>query len=249
MLISRRMNLLPADLAYLRDQLSELAAILHERREAASIASDDGESPRLLGHAATQLFDALGMSVRQEAFDATWSDEITTLGEYGQHLLAKLEALAIRLDSPDIQVRLEQLNLPLALWIARHGGEIRNLAPAVNALADLANHANEPRAMAALYTHCCELLDAASPACAEGHIHQDHPWRLLLLNRAIIATRSHNAELMSVAFDAIVEQLPDDARHFFSEGMQQISEMACPDQARDVMKRYYLACANPRQLH
>lgn len=250
MLISRRMNLLPADLAYLRDQLSELAATLQERWESMTTGDDDSDSPRLIGDASTQLLDMLNLSTRGQTSTSIKPTEITALGEYGLHLFADLETMAARLESPEIQARIEQLTLPFALWIARHGGEIRNLAPAVNALAQLANRASEPREMASLYAQCCELIDAASPACEEGRIENDHPWRLLLLNRAIVATRSHKPELMNAAFDAVVEQLlPADAQRFFSEGMEQMSALDYPDHVREVMKRYYIACAKPRRLH
>ena len=250
-LTSGRMRLPPVDLVYLRDQLAEVVALLQDRWESSAVADESADAPRLLGDAAAQLFDMLSLSARDEALSGMQHAETTTLGEYGMHLFNELAEIATRLELREMQNHIELLNLPFALWIARHGGEIRDLGPAVNALARLANRATEPQTMSALYTHCCELIEAASPACEEEKpgAKQPHPWRMLLLNRAIVATRSHNPDLMVAAFDAIVEQLPGEARRFFSEGMEQMGIIDYPDHVREVMQSYYLACARPRRLH
>ena len=243
------MRLPPADLPYLREQLAELRALLQERWETSPIAHESTDTPGLLGDAAFQLFDMLDMATRDNESLDVRATEITTLGEYGMHLLAELANLAVRLDVPKLQAQIDRLHLPLALWIARHGGEIRDLEPAVNALAQFANVASEPHTMSSLYTHCCELIEAASPACEEKNAPGHVPWRLLLVNRAIVATRSHNPELMVAAFDAIVEQLPSEAGSFFAEGMEQMSLIDYPDHVRELVQRYYIDCARPRRLH
>jgi hypothetical protein len=245
------MRLPPADLPYLREQLLELAAQVRDAWDASDPPRAQIDSPTLLRDALSQLIDMLGHV--QEARLAEEADpaEINTLGEYGLHLLDELAQLAAGLDQPTLATRIEQLCLPFALWIARQGGEIRSLGPVVNALAHYANAASHPQTMAALYTCCCELIEAASPACEEQASQgaQPHPWRLLLLNRAIVATRSHNPELMEAAFDAIVEHLPEEARRFFAEGMEQMAIIDYPDPVRDVVRRYFLAHGTARLLH
>ena len=69
------------------------------------------------------------------------------------------------------------------------------------------------------------------------------------INRAIVATRSHNPELMEPAFDAIVECLPQEAQRFFAEGMEQMAIIDYPTQVRDLVRRYYLAHTQRRLLH
>lgn len=245
------MRLPPADLPYLREQLLDLAAQVRDAWEASHPAEAEIDTPTLLRDALSQLIDMLGHIQEERPAEGTNPAEITTLGEYGLHLLDELSQLAAALDQAALAARIEQLCLPFAIWIARQGGEIRSLAPVVNAVAHFANAASHPQTMAALYTCCCELIEAASPSCEEPSAPgaQQHPWRLLLLNRAIVATRSHNPELMEAAFDAIVEHLPEEARRFFAEGMEQIAIIDYPDPVRDVVRRYFLAHGTARLLH
>jgi hypothetical protein len=244
------MRVPPVDLSYLREQIRDLATQVREAWDASSQAGSDVDTPALLRDAVSQLFDMLGHVETSPTEAEGGQAEINTLGEYGLHLLDELSQLAATLDQAALAAQIEQQCLPFALWVARHGGEIRNLAPVVNALAHYANIASHPQTMGTLYTYCCELIEAASPACEEMSAHDaQHPWRLLLLNRAIVATRSHNPELMEAAFDAIVEHLPNEAHRFFAEGMEQIAIIDYPDQVRELMRRYYLAHGTPRRLH
>lgn len=250
MLDLRAMNIPPADLGYLRDQFSDLATQIGEHWESAAVADAD-DSPFLSREAMNQLMDMLSLiESGRPSSSAPKQAEIHTLGEYGLHLIEDLSDKARELGQVELASETECLSLPFALWIARHDGEIRNLAPVVNALAHYANSVSEPRVMSALYTCCCEVIDAASPACEDQRQRDGRqPWALLLLNRAIVATRSLNPELMVAAFDAIVEQLPEQAQRFFVEGMEQMAIIDYPDHVREVMQHYYSINASPRRLH
>lgn len=244
------MRLPPADLFYLRDQYNELASQLHEQWEISTLADNPADSPAELRDAMARLVEMLGMPDQDTGGTAPPRAEVSTLGEYGLHLIDELAMLARRLKLNALATEVECLSLPLALWIARNEGEISNLAPIVNALGHLASMSGQPHTMAALYTQCCELIEAASPACEEGcQSDERHPWRLLLLNRAVVATRSLNPELMTLAFDAIVEQLPEEAQRFFAEGMEQMAVIDYPDQVREIVERYYLKGSARRRLH
>ncbi len=244
------MRLPPVDLPYLREQIRELAAQLREVWEGPGPADDGTDDPALLSDAMAQLLGLLEQIDDGDAQTRISNAELNTLGEYGLHLLEDLAVLAGGLSQPALAAEIQQLCLPFALWVARQGGEIRNLSPIVNGLAHFANHASQPQAMAALYGYCCELVDAASPACEDHDKHEAHePWRLLLINRAIIATRSHNPELMAPAFDAIAECLPGEAQRFFAEAMEQIAIIDYPPQVGDVVRRYYLAHTRRSMLH
>jgi hypothetical protein len=250
MLHSAPMSVPPVDLPFIREQFYELATQLRELGDASGQVLEEVRDPAVLNDAMAQLLGILEQ-VSGDSPDARVSNaELNTLGEYGLHLFDELATLADQLDQAATAAEIRQLCLPFAVWMARQGAEIRNLAPVVNGLAQFANQASQPQAMAALYSYCCELVDAASPACEEyqtGEAHQ--PWRLLLINRAIVATRSHNPELMAPAFDAIVECLPHEAQRFFAEGMEQMAIIDYPDQVRDLVRRYYLAHTQRRLLH
>ena len=75
------------------------------------------------------------------------------------------------------------------------------------------------------------------------------PWRVLLLNRAIVATRSHRPDLMESAFKAVVDGLPGDAPEFFREAMGQMAALNYPPQVRTVVQRYADAWCVRRTLH
>jgi hypothetical protein len=72
------------------------------------------------------------------------------------------------------------------------------------------------------------------------------PWRLLHLNRGIVATRSHNPALMEEVFEELVRELPEEAPGFFAEGMQQMEALNYPPHVRKVMGRYFAKWTRPR---
>ena len=143
------------------------------------------------------------------------------------------------------------LALPLACWIARRGGELAHPAPVVNAAGALANSTKAPDELATLYGLMSEVVDALSPKVTQDSELADstRPWRVLLLNRAIVATRSHRPDLMESAFRAVVEALPGDAPEFFREAMGQMEALNYPPQVRAVVQRYADAWCLRRTLH
>jgi hypothetical protein len=72
------------------------------------------------------------------------------------------------------------------------------------------------------------------------------PWRILHLNRGIMATRTHNPALMERVFDDLVRYLPEDAPTFFAEGMQQMEALNYPQPVRQIMGRYFDRWTRPR---
>jgi hypothetical protein len=211
-------------------------------------ASRAADSVRLPGDALVQLFDLLAQ-VQAGDRGGFEDDELSTLGEFGLQRLEELAQAAVSLDQAGHAAEVLRAALAFALWITRRGGELRHLAPVVDALAAEANRTPRGEAMKALYELSCELVEAASPRAQSGEPVAAHPWRLLLLNRAIVATRSESPELMEAAFDAVAEHLPLDAQRFFAEGMEQMAIIDYPDHVREVMHRYFLAHSASRRLH
>lgn len=244
---SAAMRLPPADLSYVLECFNELA----EQVDAVTETSEaELDSPSQLRDAMEQLVGLLARRGSAPNSTPEQPGELTTYGDYGLHMLDQLAEVASRAERSDLRQQVEQLSLPFALWVVRNGGELRQLSGVVNALAQLANQAQNPKAMGDLYGCCCEIIEAASAAYEHPAAAQPaEPWRLLLLNRAIVATRSHNPELMQPAYDAVIEQLPGDAEHFFTEGMEQMDAIDYPEPVRDLVRRYYLSHARPRRLH
>ncbi len=240
---------LPADIASLRDRATELTDGLIEALEVGTTDAGAVESARTLGDALRQLLDMLDL-LQDSAPGAHAANDLNTLGEYGLHLLDDLNRLSANAALPEFSTEFEQLCLPLGLWLARNGGEIHFLAPIVNAVASLTNSHREPDPMIHLFGACTELMDAVSPSL-EDTVGDDpqHPWRLLILNRAVIATRSHNPDLIRHAFDTVIEALPGEVQGFLSEAMEQVAMTDYPEGVREMVRRYFLTHSVSGQLH
>lgn len=178
------------------------------------------------------------------------SGELSELGNYGFNLLADIENWANTLGLARDGQQINDQVLPLAVWLVRHGGELRTLETVVDALAAVANSTQTPEVLEDLSRLMGEIIEAVAPA-----IRQDlegtnpvRPWRILNLNRGIVATRSHNPRVMDEAFQTLVRNLPADAPAFFNEGMVQMEELDYPRPVREVMQRYFKEWST-RTLH
>ena len=244
----------PVDIAYiteeLRTQTEELVEVFEDGN------SDTDPDPRVLLHALNELFadlhrldeEELPRQAAMEVQTRSTPKKMRILGDRGIDLLTRLAALAGKLRLPRRAHAIEELTLPLACWVARRGGELGHIGPVVDGAANLANRIDQPTELGRLYGLLTEVVDAVDlPVSQEKG--PSRPWRLLLLNRAIVATRSHRPELMEDAFEAIVEHLPEDAPIFFREGLEQMDALGYPHQARDVMQRYYDQWCKQRVLH
>jgi hypothetical protein len=218
-------------------------------------------SPRLLIEAMRKVLQLLDLIEKQanpetqgeaEAADkAETEQDIHQLGEYGLNLLADLAASAGRLAQEGLGHEYEGLCLPFALWIARQGGELSTLEPIVNAIAVQANTLREPLALEKLYALTGEIQLAVTPLLQKDleKSNPGRPWRILLLNRAIIATRTHRPELIELAYDNLVSHLPEEAPQFFRQGMQQMVALDYPLPVRRVVEKYYNLWSVERTLH
>jgi hypothetical protein len=238
-----------ADLGYVVERCSELLQGVADAWEDAAQKPTGVSPPEVMEAAFAQLFEILrgleeGSARKQPvAADAALGE----LAAYGLKLLAELSACASHLGQEPQAVAAESVALPFALYMARRGAELSLLEPVVNAVAALANHLNDPTELAHLHALIGEIVDAVSPSVSQDTDRSDprRPWRLLLLNRAIVATRTLKPALMELAFDAVVEHLPEDASRFFEEGMAQMDALDYPAHVRAVMERYYLRQGGP----
>lgn len=253
------MNRLNDELFSLAEHFAHVAQDLTEAwtSQAGETWSESGRADLLID-AMERLFDSLrrfdtptssrrGSVYHQVSVQA----ELSEIIEYGFELLTKLAGLAMDLGLPGQSRELQAMVFFLALWLARQGGELRVLAPIVNGLSILANSSSDPLKLEHLWHQTTEVLEAVSPASIQESGVQDpnRPWRLLLFNWGIIATRSLRPSLMARAFDAIIEQLPEDAPSFFREGMEQMAALPYPPHVREVMEKYFGFWNQPRLLH
>ena len=166
--------------------------------------------------------------------------EITELGRYGFELMEGLRARLAGNDVDALDTALEQLQIPLALWIVRHGGEWIEWEALTNALAQQANRLRELQRLRRLSELMGELIDAAPPSLRADleRLDPSRPWRVLHLNRAIVATRALDVEAMESAFDALLARLPEEAETFFDQGTQRAHQMGAPDFVLDCFERH-----------
>lgn len=178
---------------------------------------------------------------------ALTTDEITELGTFGYGLIEGLRNSLPDTGMESLDRQLQALQIPLALWIVRHGGGWNEWESLTNALAELANHVQAHDRLRHLSQVMGELIDAA-PAVLRGDLERlepSRPWRVLHLNRAIVATRSLDVEAMEPAFDALLARLPEDAGAFFSEGARRVAQMDAPSAVRDCFDRYQRRAPQP----
>ena len=219
----------------------------------------DVNSPQNLLAAMDQAIDVMARADADSAVQKDMSAESMGLLEekdiskIGQYTLELLEAMVAHVqDKTGEQNReLIRLSVPVSLWVARHGGKLSQIDMLVNSLAGYANELTEPHVLADLAAVIKEVVDAC-----DNDIRRDieqsnmmRPWRVLNLNYGIVATRSHQPELIQQAYDALIKNLPQDARQFFKEGMQQMDLIDYPDDVREVVERYNNMWGAESSLH
>ena len=243
------MNISPFDLNELKEVFEVLADVICDNWE-----GSEEPSPPLIRKAVTQLLDVLNQNDTdkyQAANSSLRQEEIDELGEYGLTLLQEMSTFATDLGLHEVAENMEDLSFPFAIWLARKNSEIKNLEPVVNALARKANQIKEPIHLKQLFNYTNEIIDNINPLISQDLEKTDplRPWRLLILNRAIIAMRSQDMELMTIAFDSLVECLPEDAARFFEEGIEQIHMIDYPEQVKQLMQHYFLLHGTSRTIH
>ena len=165
--------------------------------------------------------------------------EATEISDYGFVLLLKLVDLMEKLDLPHRRREIEQISLVFARWTISYGGTINTLEPLVNAIAQLANLLQEKNALVELSTLIDDIVTHCSPELMRDDDEEEaRAWKLLHVNRGIVATRSHDLDAMKRAFDDFLRYLPRDATGFFAEGMKEMDALDYPDHVRAVMEFY-----------
>ena len=217
----------------------------------------DTSSEETPEHLLAGMEQAIDVMERADADVAANPDKevltVAEISEIGDFALGLLEAIVERVETASgHQSRdLTRLAIPICLWIARQGGSINKLELAVNSLAAWANELQDTAQIGELARVIREVIDAASDQVRRD-LEQDNPmrpWRIINLNYGIVATRSHDPELMDEAFSVLVENLPQDARAFFREGMQQMDIVGYPPEVREVVERYDRMWGSGNTLH
>ncbi len=225
----------------------------------ASADDQDVTSPQSLLAAMDQAIDVMARADADSAVQKEMSAEsmglleekdISQIGQYTMDLLEGMVAY-VQNKTGEQNRELIRLSVPVSLWVARHGGKLSQIDMMVNSLAGYANEIVEPHQLALLSAVIKEVIDACDDEIVRDveQTNMMRPWRILNLNYGIVATRSHQPELIEQAYDALVKNLPHDAREFFKEGMQQMDIVGYPDEVREVVERYNNMWGSESMLH
>ena len=168
-------------------------------------------------------------------------EDAAELGDYGIQLARDLVLLAARLGLRQAQHDLEVLTLSITAWILHHKAELRTLEPIVDALANYANLLREPQDLLRLVSLVDSIVLGTQRAIKQDLEPADpgRPWRILLWNRGIIATRSHDCAAIERVYDEFVLYLPHEAGDFFRKAMQQMQALNYPPAVKTLVQRYY----------
>ena len=246
------MNGLTGQLADIQTGLAGIIEACRLTDAAAAPLSDAATDLPTLEQAFTQLLDVMTrIEADLQSSGDTGSEDITEIGEYALRLTESLSAIS---ESPGLAGQkqpLAILTINLALWIAHHQGQIEVLEPIVDALALLANTTQDPQSLAQLSSVIGRIIGAVAAPVSQDleKMNPGRPWRVLLLNHGIVATRSHDTGLMESAFALLTSKLPEDATRFFSEGMQQMEALDYPPHVREVMEKFHREWPVNRSLH
>lgn len=251
------------DQDYFRSRLRGILDSVQQAHRDRTRQSPASDNPDLLEEALHQLLEIV-TRVESDA-RATDSDkrgmrhtpqgarntDITELGEYSIGLLNELANWVQRYQLEEQRALLAEVQMAIALWTARHGGELLTLEPVVDALALFANRTLDPEQLSGLFAYMGEIIEAVSPAIRQDleKTNPGRPWRVLNLNRAIVATRSHDPVAMKEAYDSLTHLLPEEAPRFFAEGMEQMEALDYPDHVRTVLESYYNNWNRKHRLH
>lgn len=195
-----------------------------------------------------QFFDIVeGVDASKTEFVA---NDITDIGEQGLILLEKIIYKANELQESAEKFDLTQIALVVADWIIQHDGRINVLETIVDALAQTANSITDQEALIALAEFMGNITDACSDTIKHDIEMSDmfRPWRILNINRGIVATRSNDPKTMRAVFAGLIKALPMDAPGFFKEGMSEMIRLNYPENIREVMQEYFDKTDKP-QIH
>ena len=231
-----------------KDFRNRLMLAVDDGIKASPLAQEAESSPERLLAAMEQAIDVM-QRAEADMTSATAENSIEQkdINQIGDYVLTLIEGLVGHAQSgtdakkAEVQSRaLMRLTIPVALWVARCGGRLEKLDLVVNALADYANEFRDTEQLAELTRVIKTIIDATSESVQQDleQTNPMRPWRILHINYGIVATRSHDPQLIETAYDALVQNLPQDARQFFKEGLQQMDVIGYPESVREVVERY-----------
>lgn len=168
-------------------------------------------------------------------------DEITDIGAQG---LLLIDNLVYRLMMQELDLYrqgVQQVALVIANWAIKHHGKLLNIQSVVDGLAFMANEVEDNVSLLQLSTFMSQVAHACDDVIQHDLDNSDpsRPWRALNMNRGIVATRTHDLDIMRSVFADLIKAVPLDAPMFFKEGMSEMVRLKYPQTVSDLMQEYY----------
>ncbi len=226
-------------------ELSDAVAVFHKGSESLTqLFSEQGRSDNDM----LLAFDEIDKFLSNAGEVASNPSQIELFNSRANELILLIDRLMIfssQMKHQESFSYFEEFLMLFSLWFANLGGTITKLIPIVNLVAALSNRVREPDILQQLLKNIEIIIRATEQSIKDDMDDRDprRPWRVLLLNYAITATRTHEPELMDKTFQFLIQNLPDDLKQFFTEGMSQMTALNYPDEVKAVMEKYYLQYA------
>jgi len=244
--------MLETDISGLNQQFESIVEVL----SLSARAADSDESKQMLEMIQAlrqniQIMLRLESDVRNNKDAGLSEKEITEIADYALNLMDEIAASCGSRGMQTQMLDLHRLSLPVVAWLKQYHGTLNKLDIVVNAIASYANTLQDSKKLeelAALIEKTVQVTDQSIKQDLEAS-NPMRPWRILNLNWGIVATRSHNTELMKYVFDRLIKNIPADAQQFFYEGVQQMDIVGYPDHVREVMQKYAADAGSNSVLH
>jgi len=235
------------DLSGLTGQLEQLAQGM------VSVENLEGHEQKQINSALEQL--SIILSLYLEKFQL--SDEF--LREFNDltiefevlDLLQSFKEICYSHQQTELHYHLNEWILAYTLWRVRHGGRIQHLDYIVNSVAEIANRLTEEEDLTFLASITQTIVNSVTDEINQDMMSNSpsRPWRVLLLDYGIVATRSHQPKIMEAAYKFLAEHLPEDAGPFFAEGMKQMDALNYPPQVKLVVEQFYQLYSVEKHSH
>jgi len=175
-------------------------------------------------------------------------DEISDIADQGLNLLGQIYQWVTQKNYQDEVLVVQQTSLLIVKWLIKYHGQLKTMDLVVDTLAALANKLHEPEALTRLSDFMGQVLVLASDEIKQDFdaMNAQRPWRILNLNRSIVATRTHDPDLMRAVFDDLLTYLPQDAEEFFRQGLGEMARLDYPDHVRVVVEEFHTLSQQPR---
>lgn len=156
-------------------------------------------------------------------------------------LIVECKSIFYESKQANLYAQYNEWYLTYHLWRISNQGVIHILEPLVNSIAEISNRLRNTKELLLMHDCIQQILSDVADEYKDDMLNSDprRPWRVLLLNYGIIATRTHNSQLIEKTYDYFFKHLPEDTMQFFTEAMSLMAAQNYPQSVCDIVEKYY----------